>query len=167
MPGTSNFFLPPGCPPPSSTFDTKELKTALQDYETSIREQQLHDHQFTQLQTLTEVAEAPTSSAIVPGAIPKKRGLHRDSTRVSSRSDTTSWSSRRNKNVLQAVNGHDTSLPKRCELCGVTETPRWRANSVGTGLLCNVCGLVQTKRIARKNLTLSRESTSTMGSSHQ
>ncbi|EYB24535.1 hypothetical protein FG05_35386 [Fusarium graminearum] len=98
MPGTSNFFLPPSGPPPSGTFDTKELKT---DYETSIRERQLHDHQFTQLQTLTEVAEAPTSSTIVPGAIPKKRSLHTDSTRVSSRSDMTSRSSRRNKTVLQ------------------------------------------------------------------
>ncbi|CAF3495173.1 unnamed protein product [Fusarium graminearum] len=167
MPGTSNFFLPPSGHPPSGTSDTKELKTVLQDYETSIRERQLHDHQFTQLQTLTEVAEAPTSSTIVPGAIPKKRSLNTDSTRVSSRSDTTSRSSRRNKTVLQTVNDHDISSTKRCELCGVTETPRWRASSVGSGLLCNVCGLVQTKRIARKNLTLSRESTSTMGSSHQ
>ncbi|VTO85663.1 unnamed protein product [Fusarium graminearum] len=103
MPGTSNFFLPPSGHPPSGTSDTKELKTVLQDYETSIRERQLHDHQFTQLQTLTEVAEAPTSSTIVPGAIPKKRSLNTDSTRVSSRSDTTSRSSRRNKTVLQTV----------------------------------------------------------------
>ncbi|KPA39301.1 transcription factor [Fusarium langsethiae] len=167
MPGSSNFFLPPSAPP-STTFDTKELSTALQNYETSIREQQLHDHQFSQLQTLTEVAESPSSSAIVPDAIPKKRSSRRDSTRVSSsRSQTTSRSSRHNKNVLQTVHDQATSAVKRCDLCGASETPRWRENPVGAGLLCNVCGLVQTKRIARKNLTLSREYTSTMGSSHR
>jgi hypothetical protein len=168
MSDSSNFFLPPSGPP-SSTFDTKKLSTALQDYETSIREQQLHDHQFSQLQTLTEVPESPSSSAIVPGAIPKKRSSRRDSTRVSSsRSHTTSRSSRHSQNVLQTqVHDHATSAVKRCDLCGATETPRWRGNTVGAGLLCNVCGLVQTKRIARKNLTLSRESTSTMGSSHR
>ncbi|CEI39900.1 hypothetical protein FVEN_g2174 [Fusarium venenatum] len=159
MPGNSNFFLPPTAPP-SRTFDTRELQTVLQDYETSIREQQLHNHQSTQLQTLTEVAESPSSPSIVPGAIPKKRSSHRD-TRVSSQSHTPSRSQRRSKNVLQSVHDHATTAVKRCDTCGVTETPRWR------GLLCNVCGLVQTKRIARKNLTVSRDSTSTMGSSHR
>jgi hypothetical protein len=50
---------------------------------------------------------------------------------------------------------------KRCHLCGVTETPRWRGTSSGTGFLCNVCDLVQTRRFIRKHLMLRRESTIT------
>lgn len=48
---------------------------------------------------------------------------------------------------------------KRCHLCGVTETPRWRGTSSGTEFLCNVCDLVQTRRFIRKLLILRREST--------
>jgi hypothetical protein len=142
----------------------KPLK-ALQDYESSTHKSsdQHHDHQFTQLQTLSEVAESPSSPAIVPDAILKKRSSHRDVIKISSRSHTPSRSHRRNKKIPDDV----SSAVKRCDLCGTTETPRWRGNSVGSGLLCNVCGLIQTKRIARKNLTVSRDSTSTMSSSQR
>jgi len=50
---------------------------------------------------------------------------------------------------------------KRCHLCGVTDTPRWRGTSSGTEFLCNVCDLVQTRRFIRKLLMLRRESTTT------
>ncbi|KAL3589744.1 hypothetical protein FPOAC2_11920 [Fusarium poae] len=101
MPGNTNFFLPPNAPP-SSPFDTKQLQTVIQVCETSNREQQLNDHQFTQLQTLTEIAESTSSPAIDPGAVPEKRSSGRDSTRAS-QSHTPSRSQRRSKNVPQNV----------------------------------------------------------------
>lgn len=44
---------------------------------------------------------------------------------------------------------------KRCSFCGVTETPRWRGRSSGC-LLCNVCGLVKSRRLIRKYLASAR-----------
>ncbi|UZP40243.1 hypothetical protein NXS19_008059 [Fusarium pseudograminearum] len=38
---------------------------------------------------------------------------------------------------------------KRCRLCGVTDTPRWRGRS-SDWLLCNVCALVNSRRSIRK-----------------
>ncbi|KAH7192917.1 uncharacterized protein B0J16DRAFT_67098 [Fusarium flagelliforme] len=154
MPGSSNYFLPPSAHS-FNTFDTTELQNALESYE---YDQVRYDQQYSQLEPLAEAAAEESSPAITSDDT-IKTPTSRDAIKLFSRSR----SHRRSKKAP------DDSTPgvKRCHLCGVTETPRWRGNSVGAGLLCNVCGLVQTKRISRKNLTVSRESTSTRSSGHR
>ncbi|CAG7559377.1 unnamed protein product [Fusarium equiseti] len=138
MPGSSNYFLPPSAHT-FNTFDTTELQN---------------------LQPLAEAAaEESSSSPAITSDDTTKTPTSRDAIKLSSRSR----SHRRSKKAPDDF----TPGVKRCHLCGVTETPRWRGNSVGAGLLCNVCGLVQIKRISRKNLTVSRDSTSTRSSGHR
>ncbi|KAI1056987.1 hypothetical protein LB507_002292 [Fusarium sp. FIESC RH6] len=164
MPTPSNFFLPPSAHS-FNTFDTTELQNVLEDYEDGLSQygySERHDHLYTQLQPLAEAAAESSSSPAVTSDT-SKTPTSRDAIKLSSRSH----SSRSNRRSKKQTPGDSTSGVKRCHLCGVTDTPRWRTNSAGAGLLCNVCGLVQTKRISRKNLTVSRESTSTRSSSHR
>ncbi|KAH7312536.1 hypothetical protein B0I35DRAFT_437246 [Stachybotrys elegans] len=47
------------------------------------------------------------------------------------------------------TNCQRAKLAKRCYLCGTTDTPRWRNGFHHHQTLCNVCGLLETKRKTR------------------
>ncbi|RGP78977.1 transcription factor [Fusarium longipes] len=56
-------------------------------------------------------------------------------------------------NSTSSVGGSSVSRKtKRCYQCGVTDTPRWQGSGFGSRLLCNVCGLLHSKRIERKHI---------------
>jgi hypothetical protein len=84
--------------------------------------------------------ENPSSAAHTP------KRPHRRPTRLSRQNTATSSSSVGESSVSRKKS-------TRCYLCGVTDTPRWQESGFGSRLLCNVCGLLHSKkRIARKHL---------------
>ncbi|ESU08448.1 hypothetical protein FGSG_04626 [Fusarium graminearum PH-1] len=50
--------------------------------------------------------------------------------------------------ATRPVPNKQSRVTKRCRLCGVTETPRWRDRS-SSWSLCNVCGLMDSRRSIR------------------
>ncbi|KAN0094295.1 hypothetical protein V8E55_002582, partial [Tylopilus felleus] len=49
------------------------------------------------------------------------------------------------------------TLPGKCHLCNIRETPKWRRGPDGPWTLCNACGLSYAKLVRKCDKTLAAE----------
>ncbi|KAH7245721.1 hypothetical protein BKA59DRAFT_173950 [Fusarium tricinctum] len=163
----TNFFLPPISELPDNNKTAAKIQIILQDAHTLKQLVQSQDiTQFlnqtpnishVELSTMASLAD--NISRVMNTVVQSKSGLATArGTRSSSRQPRHFERIKKKTLPSNSESPAAGDKEKRCHLCGVTQTPCWRGSMTSEShLLCNVCGLVQTRRFARKLLASARE----------